>query len=158
MNFMRIILCLLCLLFFACKQKKRAFQKETSIRASFQVDDSSMLLDNNFKVFLDGPTQKIACRIEHDTVFVPHNLNDSIYTLRFIYGELHLAFDSVQKFDLLVDQRVHWALGVDNKPFDLLKGAISFEDYKRGIYSKVEYLILNLQERGDGIQFVNKIK
>ena len=156
---MRLILCTCCLIFFfACKENNVPLYKETGIKASIEVDDSTLHLHNNFTVALEGTTQKIACRIVNDTVFVPNNLKDSIYKIKFSYRNLNLAFDRIHKFDLLPTQSVHWEFGVDNQPFNLLRGAIYSEDIKPGLYSKVEFLIMNPQEKGCGLLFANKIE
>jgi len=131
---------------------------EIGIKASFEIDDSTLHLDDNFTVLLDGPIQKITCRIAGDTLFVPNNLTDTIYKVIFTYKEAVLAFKNVHRLDIVPGQRVHWVFGIDNQPFNTIRGAAFAEDLEPGLYSKIEFLMFDLQERGDGLLFRNKIK
>jgi len=155
----RLTLCIICFVFiFACKSNEGVSYRELGIKASFEVDDTSQILDNNFTVSLEGAKEKIACRIAHDTLFVPNNLTDSSYKVTFAYKEAVLAFDGIDRSVLLPDQKFHWEFGIDNQTFNRIRGAVSTEDLEPGRYSKIEFLITNPQERGDGLLFKNRIK
>lgn len=156
---MRLILCIICFVFIsACKSNEGVSYRELGIKASFEVDDTAQLLDNNFTVSLEGATEKIGCRISHDTLFVPNNLEDSLYNVTFTYKDAALTFKGIYRSVLLPDQKFHWEFGIDNQPFNIVRGAASTEDLEPGKYSKIEFLMTNPQERGDGLLFRNKIK
>jgi len=153
------MLTIICFVFiFGCKNNEEHSYQELGIKASFEVDDTAQLLDNNFTVSLEGAKEKIACRIAHDTLFVPNNLEDSLYTVTFIYKDVVLVFKSIYRSVLLPDQNFHWEFGIDNQPFNKIRGAASTEDLEPGKYSKIEFLMTNPQERGDGLLFKNRIK
>ena len=146
------------LFLYSCNNKAKLPYRESGIKASFEVDDSTLHLNNNFTVLLAGATQKIICRIADDTVFVPNNLTDSMYKVTFTHKDAVMTFKGIHKSDLLPSQRVHWEFGIDNQPFNRIRGAAFTQDLEPGLYSKIEFLMTNPQERGDGLLFKNKIK
>jgi hypothetical protein len=89
---------------------------------------------------------------------VPDNLKDSIYKVTFNYGDIALAFKGIYRSVLLPNQKFHWEFGIDNQPFDKIRGAASTEDLATGKYSKIEFLMTTPQERGDGLLFRNRIE
>ncbi|QHT66154.1 hypothetical protein GXP67_05465 [Rhodocytophaga rosea] len=145
------------LLILACNQERESPEKEVAVKVDFQIEDSVVLLNKNFRVILKGTSQQITCRVAQDTVFLPSQLQDTTYTLVFEYGKFSLKFNQVYATQLLADQRMHWRFGTDKKPFNLVNGAISYEDYVSGRYSLIEYFKFYPQEQGCGIQFVNNI-
>ena len=132
--------------------------QELGIKASFEVDDTARILDDNFTISLEGTNEKIVCRIAHDTLFVPNNLKENIYKVIFAYKDTVLAFKDVHKPVLLPNQRFHWEFGIDSQPFNRIRGTAFNEDFEPGLYSRIEFLSTNPQERGDGLLFRNKIK
>jgi len=138
------------------RRPKEQFKEQSRVTIKFIIDDSVQRLDNTYRVFLLNNRDTLYTKTKADTVYLPEVQDNKKYDVLFMFQARQLLFKGISGFNILPDQKMLWEIGIDNKPFNYLHGLLLNEEYVRGLYSKIEYLRFNPQERGDGIQIVNK--
>jgi hypothetical protein len=126
---------------------------------SFVIDDSSINISNQFKMFFINEKDTLRIGVEGNRLILPNLEKDTGYTIVFMFKHYVLSFNRMTKKLITPDQDITWKFGIDNPPFNDLLGLISNEEYKTNKKIKqIQYFQFDLMEYGDGIQFVHKIE
>jgi len=145
----------------SCQSRTKAVennQNNKKLFVSFTLDDSLIVLNNNFTVLFINELDTIRPKITRNELSVSNIKVNREYQVIFRYKEYNFGFNGITKQMIFLNQDVEWKFGIDNRPFNRLIGVLSDKEYKNDKeIMQVQYLQFNLLEQGDGIQFVNKI-
>jgi hypothetical protein len=145
-----IIICLSC--------SNKQIQQKYKLKVDFQLDDSIITNDNNFKILFIYKTDTSSATIKTENVSLPL-LKDSIYEVSFQYKNFKLSFKGIHKETVSIDQNMEWKFGIRNRPFNITEGLLSTKDFESDTTTRqLIYWQFNPQEHGDGIQIVQKVK
>jgi hypothetical protein len=152
---MILIKCLLItIISLACNEKP--VQKNYKLQVDFQLDDSIIPNNSNFKILFVNRTDTLSAKISNENVLLPV-LKDSVYEVLFLYERFKLSFKEVRKETILIDQNMKWKFGIKNRPFNITDGLLSAKDYNGDTTTRqLIYWQFDPQEHGDGIQIVQK--
>lgn len=159
-----ITMMLVCLIFTCSAQMdqgKFGVGHGKKILVTFFSDGKKVRIDNNFKLFFVNGGDTFRCKIKGIRAIPPEITRDSGYAVFFSYKNYVLTFEKLSRRMISADQDITWVFGIDNYPFHQSLDLLSSEKYKDAIETKVrqiQYLIFNLMEYGDGIQFIKKIQ
>lgn len=133
-------------------------ENNKKLSINFTVDDSIILLHDDFIVFLVNEKDTLHLLSKNNELILPVLEKDTGYSVTFKYNDYSLSFKGITKRMIFPGQDVEWKFGINNRPFNKLTGLLSDKEYKSDTNTKeLQYLQFNLLEQGDGIQFVNKI-
>ncbi len=140
------------------KVKGNTYKKD--IMVSFAVNDSLIVIDNNFEIIFINKADSLRPLIKKNKLQLPYLKSDKRYIIVFHYKNYKMLFREITKQMIFSGQNVEWKFGIDDKPFkNNYKGLLSEAEYKNNKRIKaIQYLQFNLLEYGDGIQFVNQIE
>ena len=139
---------------FSCNEKP--IQQNYKLRVDFQLDDSIITNNSNFKILFVNKTDSLLAKVSSENVLLPL-MKDSIYEVIFLYKNFELSFKGVHKETVLIDQNMKWKFGIKNRPFNITDGLLSTKDFNSDTTTKqLIYWQFDPQEHGDGIQIVQK--
>ena len=127
--------------------------------ASFTIDDNAINIQDKFSIILINNGDSLNTSIKGNQITIPSLTRDTGYTVVFKYNNYILPFHGLTKQMLFSGQDMEWKFGIDNRPFNHSLGLLSEGEFNTDKTTKqLQYLQFSPMERGDGIQFVNKIK
>ena len=157
----RIGLFLLFAIVCSCQSRTKTVEEKQNNKklfVSFTLDDSLIVLNNNFTVSFINDRDTIQTKITKNELSVSNFKTNAVYKVIFKYKKYDLEFKGVSTQMIFPNQDVEWKFGIDNRPFNRLKGVLSDKEYNDDKeILQIQYLQFNMLEQGDGIQFVNKI-
>lgn len=134
-------------------------QEKKKIIVSFMVDETSINLKDDFKIYITNGKEVLECISKNNYIELPLLSKDSGYSIKFEYKKYILLFDNFPKRIIIPKQNIEWKFGIDNRPFNNTLGLLPYNEFKSDTTTKeLHYLKYNLLEEGDGVQFVKKIK
>lgn len=134
-------------------------QEGKKIVVSFMVDEISIKLKDDFKIYIMNGDETFECPPKDNYIELPTLNKDSGYSIRFEFEKYKLTFDNFTKKLITPKQNIEWRFGIDNRPFNNILGLLPHNEFKTDTTTKeLHYLKYNLLEEGDGVQFVKKIK
>ena len=145
----------------SCQSRTKTVEKKQNNKklfVSFTLDDSLIVLNNNFTVLFINGRDTIQPKITKNELTVSNIKTNTNYKVIFKYKKYDFEFKGITKQMIFPNQDVEWKFGIDNRPFNRLTGLLSDKEYNNDKeIMQIQYLQFNLLEQGDGIQFVNKI-
>ncbi|MBN8687561.1 MAG: hypothetical protein J0M10_11090 [Chitinophagales bacterium] len=127
------------------------------IEVSFTIDDVKQRIKENLIINFIGDNDTFSCVIDKtDYIKIPDLISET-YTIILIFNKDTLEFRDVKK-TILKNSNNRWAFGIDNKPFNNLLGLLSYEETIVDTATKKIQYWQFYPTKGDGIQFVNKLR
>jgi hypothetical protein len=134
-------------------------QEGKKIIVSFMVDETSIKVKDDFKIYIINDFEVLECSSKNNYIELPVLNKDTGYSIKFEYGKYKLLLDNFTKKLITPSQNIEWKFGIDNRPFDNLLGLLPYDEFKTDATTKeLHYLKYHVLEKGDGVQFVKRIK
>jgi hypothetical protein len=137
------------------------FQSGKTIKIVYFIDDVEQNVYKNSRLFFISRLDTLEGKLDSLNYFSlpPAISKHKSYSIVFLHKKDTLTFKGIDSRYLMPDQNYEWRFGIDNRPFDNLLGILPYDEYlKDTITSKLTYWQLNPLEKGDGVQFYNKIR
>lgn len=130
---------------------------EKKIKISFFIDDSTQQISDQFKVDFISGIDTLHGTVEKNYLILPLPLNDTSYDVAFSWSQHFLLFRNVAKSMIIPDQDIEWRFGIDNRPFNNLRGLLPYDEFLSDTVTKrLIYFQFDPMEYGTGVQFVQK--